>query len=111
MSQRDEALVLDLLRAARLAVEFMGGLAQEAFDGDLKTQASVQHELMLLGEGVKRLSEEFRRQHPEVPWRAIAGMRDNLIHAYDDVDLGEVWRTVTRDVPALIRRLEPLAPS
>lgn len=74
----------------------MSGLGQEAFDQDLKTQASVQHQLMLLGEGVKRLSSEFRAEHAKVPWRAIAGMREGLIHAYDDVDLDEVWRTVTR---------------
>lgn len=67
------------------------------------------HQLLVLGEAVKRLSEAFRASHPEVPWRAIAGMRDKLIHGYDVVDRDEVWNTVTTDLPRLLTLLEPLA--
>jgi len=59
---------------------------------------------------VKRLSDEFRTGHPEIPWAMIAGMRDKLIHEYDAVDLQEVWKTVTTDIPHLISMLEPLTP-
>jgi len=55
----------------------------------------------VLGEAVKRLSPEFRSQHPEIPWRKIAGMRDWVIHAYDNVDIDELWNTATEDVPTL----------
>ena len=64
----------------------------------------------MIGEAVKRLSEDFRTQHPEIPWLRIAGMRDKLIHAYDAVDLDEVWKTVTKDIAPLISFLEPLVP-
>lgn len=47
--------------------------------------------LEVLGEAVKRLSLECRKRAPEIPWRAMAGMRDLLIHCYDRVDLEEVW--------------------
>ena len=47
--------------------------------------------LEVIGEATKRLSPNFRDGHPDVPWRAMAGMRDLLIHAYDRVDLEEVW--------------------
>jgi len=98
------------LRAARLALEFRGGLDKAAFLADLKTQAAIFHELLVLGEGVKRLSTALREDHPDVPWKAIAGMRDRLLHGYDAVDLDLVWKTVDEDVPALLRRLEGLAP-
>jgi len=62
----------------------------------------------VIGEAVKRLSEEFRAQHPEIPWARIAGMRDKLIHQYDAVDLDEVWKTVTKDIAPLISFVEPL---
>lgn len=107
---RDDATLLDILRAARLAVEFRGRLDKTAFLSDLKTQAAVLHELLVLGEAAKRLSGTFRDSHPEVPWKAIAGMRDRLLHGYDDVDLELVWKTVDEDVPALIPRVEALAP-
>lgn len=106
---RDDATVLDLLKAARLAVEFMGDLDRDAFLDDLKTQSAVLHQLLLLGEGVKRLSNQFRSGHPRVPWRMVAGMRDKLVHAYDQVELEEVWKTIHTDVPSLITSLEPLA--
>jgi uncharacterized protein with HEPN domain len=68
------------------------------------------HQLLVLGEAAKRLSEGFRNAHPDTPRKAIAGMRDRIIHGYDDVDLGEVWRTLAADLPALIAALEPLVP-
>ncbi len=109
MSRGDETL-LDLLKAARLVIEFMGGSGLPAFLRDLKTQSAVIHQLLLVGEAVKRLSSAFRSGHPGVPWKTIAGMRDKLIHQYDDVDLDEVWKTVSRDLPQLIAMLEQEAP-
>jgi uncharacterized protein with HEPN domain len=57
------------------------------------------------------LSEEFRADHPEIAWRQMAGMRDILIHAYDHVDLNEIWHTVTIAIPRLIRQIKPLISS
>jgi uncharacterized protein with HEPN domain len=107
---RDSATLLDILKAARLAVQFKAGLDKVAFLDDLKTQSAILHQLLVLGEAVKRVSEEFRAHHPEVPWRMIAGMRNKVIHEYDDVDLDEAWTTVSSDIPRLIALLEPLAP-
>lgn len=107
---RDDATLLDILKAARLAVVFKGDLDKSAFLDDLKTQSAILHQLLVLGEAVKRLSDEFRVSHSEIPWRMIAGMRDQLIHGYDAVDLDEVWKTMSTDIPHLIARLEPLEP-
>jgi uncharacterized protein with HEPN domain len=107
---RDEAALLDMARALRLIIEFTQQMEEPSFLDDLKTQSAVLHQLLVLGEAVKRLSPEFRARHPEIPWTLIAGMRDNLIHEYDSVDLEEVWRTTERDVPRLLASLEPLLP-
>lgn len=107
---RDDAHVLDILKAARLAIEFKGSADKAAFLADAKTQSAVLHQLLVIGEAVKRLSPEFRAAHSEVPWRLIAGARDKLIHFYAGVDLEEVWKMVTSDLPELIRLIEPLAP-
>ena len=63
---------------------------KETFLKDIKTQSAILHQLMVIGEAVKRLSQDFRTRYPELPWELIAGMRDKLIHGYDIVDLDEV---------------------
>lgn len=108
--RRDEASLLDIVKAARLILDFKQGMTKEAFLNDRKTQSAILHELLIMGESVKRLSDEFRSQHSAVSWSLIAGMRDHLIHAYDAVDLDEVWNTATRDVPDLLAQIEPLLP-
>lgn len=107
---RDDAVLLDILKAARLAISSRDGQTREAFLQDPKTQSAILHQLLVLGEAVKRLSAGFREAHAAVPWDEIAGMRDKLIHAYDAVDLEEVWRTAERDLPALVERVLPWTP-
>ena len=98
----DSATVLDILHAARSAVRFSVGLDKPAFLADEKTQSAVLHQLLVLGEAVKRLSTPFRLAHPELPWKMMAGMRDKVVHEYDDVDLDEVWETLANDAPRVI---------
>ena len=107
---RDETILLDIARAARLVLEFKEGMDKAAFLKDLKTQSAVLHQLMVMGEAVKRLSQDFRTQYPAIPWALIAGMRDKLVHGYDIVDLDEVWKTADADVPDLLSLLEPMLP-
>jgi uncharacterized protein with HEPN domain len=107
---RDDVTLLGLDRAARLAVSFVHGMTKEAFLDDAKTQSSVLYQLTVMGEAVKRLSQDLRAQHPEISWALIAGMRDHLIHGYDLIDWDQVWNTVTRDVPDPIIKLETFLP-
>jgi uncharacterized protein with HEPN domain len=100
--RHDEFIVLDIIRAAQLATAFTQGQNRETFLQDIKTQSAVLHQLMVMGEAVKRLSLEYREQHPDIPWKLMAGMRDVLIHGYDIVNLKEVWKTIQcRCAPSL----------
>lgn len=105
---RDETTLADIARAAQLIVLFAKGMTADDFLADLKTQSAVLHQLMVLGEAVRRLSPEFRSSHTAIPWSLIAGMRDRLIHGYDVVDLDQVWQTVTRDIPELLIQIQAL---
>ena len=62
----------------------------------------------VLGEAVKRLPEELRRKHPEVPWQLIAGMRDKISHGYDSVDYQTLWDAVAADLPGLLCAVEQM---
>ena len=106
----DDAHLLDCWNAASRAIDFLGSADRESFRQDARTQSAVLHQLILLGEAVKRLSSELRQRNPDIPWKAIAGMRDKLVHEYDDVDLELVWSTLKKDLPDFRSRLSSILP-
>ena len=110
MPQRDAAHLDDILIASELILSFLEGVDQDTFHRDLKTQSAVNVHFEIVGEATKRFSPEFKTTHPGIPWRKMAGMRDILIHAYDTVDVDEIWFAASRDIPQLIARLRQLPP-
>ncbi|WP_404784881.1 DUF86 domain-containing protein [Altericista sp. CCNU0014] len=109
-NRKDIATLLDIQRASQKVIQFQQGISKTDFMEDDKTQSAIVFQLMIVGEAVKRLSQEFRTLHPEIPWQLIAGMRDKLIHHYDDIDWAEVWKTATTDIPVLLSQINPLIP-
>ena len=107
---RDEGVVLDILNAATLIREFGAGQDLRRFLADSKTCFAVPRQLVVMGEATKRLSAEYRASHPEIPWRKIAGLRDVLVHHYDEIDLREIWDTVIGDLPDAVAAISRLVP-
>lgn len=70
---------------------------REAFNADELLQVWVVHHLQIIGEAVRSLSDEFRRDHPQVPWIKIVGMRNVLVHHYFGIDLEAVWAVVEHE--------------
>ena len=110
MLPREFNYLVDILEAARLLQKFVEGVNQDTFQNDLMRQAAVMRQLEIMGEAARRLSEETRQELSEIPWHQIIGMRNRLIHVYDDVDLAIVWDTVQNDLPPLIAQLEKIVP-
>ena len=93
--------VRDMVEAADKAIRFVAGMDYLTFAGDEKTVYAVLRALEIVGEASKRIPREVRDRHPELPWRAIGGTRDRLIHDYSRVDLEVIWATVREDLPGL----------
>jgi uncharacterized protein with HEPN domain len=109
-SWRDPGTVLQVYQAARKILEYARGLDFEAFHADERTNNAVVLQLLVIGEATKRLSVTYRNSHRNIPWQQMAGMRDRLVHGYDQWDLERGWDVVTLDLPKLIDDLEPLVP-
>ncbi len=83
-------------------------LSAEAFAHDAVLQRAFVRSLEVIGEATKKLPSSFRDEHPEVEWRAMAGMRDHLIHGYFAVDYQLVWDVVTTKIPELREQVSRL---
>ncbi len=107
---RDEAYLLDMLIAAREAREFSKALTWEEFQNSSLHQHAIAKALENIGEAARKVSEETKTAHPEVPWREIVALRHRIAHDYFHLDLVRMWEIVQEDVPAVIQMLEPLVP-
>jgi uncharacterized protein with HEPN domain len=77
------------------------GLSPEQFEQDETLKRAFTRSLEIIGEAAKQVPEEFRARYPQVQWRALAGMRDRLIHAYFGIDYEIVWDVVVNKMPGL----------
>jgi uncharacterized protein with HEPN domain len=99
---RDSSLYIrDIIAAISSITAFIGEMDFTAFSSDDKTQSAVIRKLEIIGEAVKQMPDDVRRQYPDIPWKQIAGMRDKLIHFYFGVDTNLIWQTVHNRLPAL----------
>lgn len=108
--QRDPQFLLDMLQSAKLAISYAAERSREDFLTDIQFQDSVIRRLLIIGEAARRVSDQTRRATPEVPWTDINGMRNRLVHKYDDIDLDIVWDTVQKSLPMLVSELEKILP-
>ena len=94
--------------AGREAVGYARGRTRQ----DLETDRPLTHSLVrcmeIIGEAASKISPEFRNAHPEIEWADMIGMRNRLIHAYFNINLNIVWRTVNEELPRLIAEIEPI---
>ena len=107
--RRDDAIRLrHMLDAAREAVEFAQGQTRSELDRNRMLVLSLVKDIEIVGEAAHQISPSTRNQLQGIPWDDIIGMRHRLVHAYFDINLEILWRTVNDDLPALIRVLESL---
>ncbi|MBQ1947845.1 MAG: DUF86 domain-containing protein, partial [Clostridia bacterium] len=69
---------------------------------------SVMFRLIQISENSDKLTDAFKEKYADVPWRAMKGMRNRIVHEYGNVDLGIIYDTVIRDIPILLEQLQSI---
>ena len=97
-----------ILDEAKFLLDASKGVDWESFQHDDLRKRAFIRSIEVMGEAVKQIPDSIRQQYPSIEWRAIAGMRDRLIHAYYGVNYEIVWEAVTNKVPALASEIEKI---
>ena len=95
-----------MLDHAREAASLVAGKSRTDLANTRLLQLGLVRLVEIVGEAAARVSTDGRERSPAIPWEDIIGMRNKLIHGYDQVDLSILWDTVTDDLPRLIQELE-----
>jgi len=109
MPHRDIAIILRQMRDhAREAVAMTRDRTRADLDTDRMLNLALVRLLEIIGEAANRVPAAHRDRHPQIPWSNLVGLRNRLIHAYDQVDFDILWEIVSHDLPALLAQLERL---
>ena len=108
---RDLGYLADILDAAQGVRRIVGNKTFTEFDNDYAAPLAVAKLLEVIGEATKNLSTAIRNQHPSIPWRKMAGLRDILVHRYRETNNEQLFKIVEDDIPKLIAEIETMIPA
>ncbi len=111
MQKSDIIRLRHMFDAAKEAASFIQEEERASLDVDRKLVLALMKSIEIIGEAAAKISKECQEDLSQIPWANIIGMRNRLIHAYFDVNLEILWKTVTEDLPGLIDELEKILPS
>lgn len=99
-----------MLDSAKEAEHFAKNKTRISLNADRKLVLALVKSIEIIGEAAANVTKECRKELPQIPWQNIVGMRNRLIHAYFNINLDVLWKTVTEDLPPLIAGLEKIVP-
>jgi uncharacterized protein with HEPN domain len=102
----DELRLTHMLDHAKEAVDLCSGRVRADLDYDRLLNLALVRLIEIVGEAANRVSGHGQSRHPEIPWRQIVGMRNRIVHGYDQVDFDILWAVIRSDLPPLIVQLK-----
>ena len=93
--------VEDILDAMEKAEIILEGIRYEDYETDFRINFAVIRALEIISEASKRIPEDLRESTPNIPWKGMSGMRDRIIHGYDNIDYQIIWDVVKKDIPKI----------
>jgi uncharacterized protein with HEPN domain len=93
----------DIVEAIELIRSDMAGVTLEAFEPDIRKRWLIERGIEIISEASRRLPDELKARHPDIPWRKVAGIGNVLRHNYEDIAAPVIWALVRDDLPPLER--------
>jgi len=106
--KNDTYYVRKMLKDIRFIIDKTEGITKTELSENEVLCDSVLFRLIQISESSVKLSDGFKNTYSDIPWQAIKGMRNKIVHEYGDMDLGIVYQTVTEDIPEICERLTRL---
>lgn len=106
MQRRDEIVIKKVISEIEIGLEMLGDTDLDAFLKDEKLKRALGMTVINIGELIKNVTEEIRKEHPNIPWKAVAGMRDITAHKYQTLRMEDVYTTVKEDFVTLKEQLK-----
>jgi uncharacterized protein with HEPN domain len=108
IARRSDLAFRQMLEHAREVRDLCAGRTRKDLDEDRLLNLAIVRLLEIIGEAAARVSDEARATHAEIPWREVVGLRNRLIHGYDEVDFDVLWSIIEKDLPPFVAALEPI---
>ena len=108
MPKDDPTYLGHMLEMARKALSKVKGKTRLDYDDDEDLRIVLTHLLQVIGEAARGVTPEFQAANPQIPWKAIIGMRHRVVHDYMEVDEDVVWDTVQKELKPLVAELEKM---
>jgi uncharacterized protein with HEPN domain len=109
-NNRDISSVWDMTQAIQHIQSFTTGLNFDDYLNDILKISAVERQFEILGEAARRVSSEFRQAHSAIDWQRTVGLRNVVIHRYDEVRQDILWAIIHSELPFLLAQLETLLP-
>ncbi len=107
--KNDDYYVKKMLKDIKFIIEKTKGITLEELEANEVLCDSVLFRLIQISENSVKLTAEFKSSHNDIPWQAIKGMRNRIVHDYGEVEFDIVHQTITEDIPEVCRKLEVLS--
>ncbi len=105
---RDRSRLEHIASHAQEAVDFARACSRADLDSNRLLNLALVRLLEVVGEAASQVSTEGRLRYPELPWRHMIGLRNRLIHGYDEVNFDILWDLIQNDLPPLLVQLEQI---
>ena len=108
MKSKDRIIIQKIIGYIEDVETYVSGLEPRDFFDDKKTITACAFTVSRIGELVKEITDETINKYKEIPWNSIKGMRNRIVHDYDNVDLSVLWGTIKESLPELKNKLKDI---